>query len=76
MVMTAILQVIKEPKEHDLYIDNYFTPYELLRQCADIGLRCTETIRANRTSGCPLPKKFLMEKRGRGSFSSVQILCM
>ena len=79
VVLNAVQTVLRDPKHHGLYVDNFFTSYALLRKCTDIGLRCTGTMRMNRTNGCPLPDKSSMVKKERGCYhcaSDKNVVCV
>lgn len=66
VILRAIHSALDDHKDHVLFLDNFFTSYSLLMSLSDIGLRCTGTIRQNRTGGCsPLPKKDSFKKRKR-----------
>jgi hypothetical protein len=79
VVMKLVTKVMEEPRYHDLYIDNFFTSYALLRSLADKHLKCTGTLRQNRLPASPLPSKAKVDKEPRGTFhyaSDGEICCV
>ena len=59
-------------KWSEVYMDNLFTSFPLLREISTRGIGCTSTIRQNRLNKVPLPKKELEKDMERGTFHSVQ----
>lgn len=80
VVFWSLNKVVTYPEEHKTFIDNYFTSYALLRHLQDNGFRCTGTMRANRTSGCPIPSKADCSKqtvpRGTMDYASDGNICI
>lgn len=48
MVVFELLEAIDNHENHELFIDNYFTSYDLLKTLKEKNLRCTGTVRENR----------------------------
>ena len=65
-VVLSMCDHLENPLDHEVYIDNFFTSYELLVHMRSLGLRVTGTVRSNRTAKCPLQEDKLMKKEGRG----------
>ena len=55
---------------HHLFIDNFFTSYNLIESLADRDMKATGTVRENRSGGAnkKLPTTKEMKRRDRGSF--------
>ena len=64
-VVTNMAKVIKEPANHILHHDNFFTSKDLLEELAAKGQRAVGTMRTNRTGKCPLN---IVKKDVRGKF--------
>ena len=60
-------------KWSEVYVDNLFTSFPLLREMSARGIGCTGTIWQNRLNKVPLPKKKELEKKDmeRGTFQTV-----
>ncbi|GBP73832.1 PiggyBac transposable element-derived protein 3 [Eumeta japonica] len=52
---------------YHVVFDNFFTGTPLLEEITKKGLRCTGTVRENRTSSCPLITSKLLKKKERGA---------
>ncbi|KAF9413284.1 hypothetical protein HW555_008450 [Spodoptera exigua] len=52
---------------YHVVFDNFFTGTSLLEEITKKGLRCTGTVRENRTSSCPLITSKLLKKKERGA---------
>lgn len=67
---SVVLDLLSElpPRNHHLYIDNYFTSLKLLHKLKNDGIACTGTIRANRVEKAPLKAVDKMKKEQRGSY--------
>lgn len=79
VIAKLVSKVMDEPQFHDLYIDNFFTSYALLRTLADKDLKCTGTLRQNRLPASPLPSKARVDKEPRGTFhhaSDGEVCCV
>ena len=53
-VVLSMSELLENPLNHEIYIDNFFTSYDLLVHTRSLGLRVTSTVRSNRTAKCPL----------------------
>ena len=61
-----------------VFLDNFFTSYDLLRNLASENIRVCGTIQEKRTGRCPLPKNKDWKKKPRGSYdyrSDGTLLC-
>ncbi|XP_031343006.1 piggyBac transposable element-derived protein 2-like [Photinus pyralis] len=67
-VVIDLLKVLKEPTDHIVFFDNYFTSYDLLTTLRGNGVRATGTVRENRTKKCPILPSAQMKKKDRGNF--------
>ena len=67
MVVLDLLEALENHKNHELFIDNFFTSYDLLKTLKEKNLRCTGTVRENRLRQ---PKGTLgdLSKSDRGEF--------
>lgn len=63
-----VLRKMDNQAPFHLFFDNFFTSITLIDELRERGFRATGTIRENRLSGCPLPKKKRLEKTERGTF--------
>ena len=68
--MVRIMRSYSDPLAHELYFDNFFTSYELMRKLASLNVRATGTIRQNRLCGANkvLICKKALQKKERGNF--------
>ncbi|CAH2101108.1 unnamed protein product [Euphydryas editha] len=57
-----------DPKNHQIFLDNFFTNYNLLVDLKREGYRATGTIRENRIKKCPLRSTKEMKKEDRASY--------
>ena len=62
------LEICKNPKDHSVYFDNFFSSYSLICDLATKGFRATGTMRNDRIMKCPLVDVKKMNKNERGSF--------
>jgi len=69
-VVTSLLSIVSIPECHEVFFDNYFTSYDLLRYLKSIKIKATETARENRLKQCPLQDTKLMKKTPRGTHDS------
>ena len=67
-VVKDMLSVVKEPSNHSIFFDNFFTSVPLLEELADDGFKATGTVRDGRTSKCPLKDQKELKKQDRGSY--------
>ena len=61
-------EICKNPKDHSVYFDNFFSSYSLICDLATKGFRATGTMRNDRIMKCPLIDVKKMNKNERGSF--------
>ncbi|XP_042208007.1 piggyBac transposable element-derived protein 2-like, partial [Homarus americanus] len=59
---------LENPNDHEIYVDNFFSSYNLFVQMKSLGIRITGTVRSNRTSRCPLKDDKSLKKENRGSY--------
>ncbi|GFU03774.1 chimeric ERCC6-PGBD3 protein [Nephila pilipes] len=64
-VVTQLLSKIADPSRHEIYFDNFFTSYNLLKKLADSRIRATDTVRSNRIRQCPLLDNNTLVKKTR-----------
>jgi len=57
--------------DHEIYIDNCFTSYDLLAHMRSLDLRLTGTVRSNRTGKCPLREDKALKKETRGDMDYI-----
>ena len=67
-VVLKLLQVCKNPENHHIFMDNFFTSYDLLVQLKAKNFKATGTVRENRLKHCPLIETKMMKKKERGSY--------
>ena len=67
-VVNNLLSVCETPANHHVFMDNFFTSYDLLAKLKLEGFRATGTVRENRLKKCPLVDASIMKKKPRGSF--------
>ena len=61
-VVNELPEVLEENSNHILYFDNFFSSTTLCRDLAEKSLRCTGTVRQNRTASCPFSNPSTMKK--------------
>ena len=64
-VVLNLTQVL--PPGHEVYCDNYFTCFELLRALQAKGIACCGTVKSNRTSNPQEVKDFTVKKQGKAA---------
>ena len=69
-VVKTLTAVVEDNSNHSVYFDNFFSSTSLCRDLADKKLKCTGTIRQNRTQSCPLTHPSAMKKNERGVFET------
>lgn len=69
-VVLELLSVVKNPRNHNIFFDNFFSSFKLFSLLKAKGFFSTGTIRDNRTSNCPFVPNKELSKRGRGSYDS------
>ncbi|KAL2077611.1 hypothetical protein ACEWY4_027115 [Coilia grayii] len=68
-VVTTLCKSIERPRLSVVFFDNFFTSFSLAQNLqASLGLKCTGTVRQNRTGGAPLMTDKELMKRGRGAY--------
>lgn len=72
-VVYAAVDVISKHStlsKHHVFLDSFFTSYDLLKNLSDTGIRATGTVRPNRTGGAEtaLVGKEILLKRNTGDF--------
>lgn len=67
-VVSSMVRHLENLNEHEIYVDNFFSSYDLFQRMRSIGLRITGTIRSNRTCRCPLKDDKALKKEERGSY--------
>ena len=65
--VTQLLPTITDPSKHEIYFDNFFTSYDLLKKLAESGIKVIGTIRSNRIRQCPLTDHKTFAKQSRES---------
>lgn len=65
-VSRRLTSEIEVKRNHVLYMDNFFSSTSLYRKHINEELRCTGTVRRNRTEGCPMMSEKAMKSRKRG----------
>ena len=69
-VVNTLTDVLKNKRSHAVYFDNFFSSTILCRDLAKGRLKCTGTIRQNRTQNCPFTSPTAMKKQERGTFET------
>ncbi|KAJ4446621.1 hypothetical protein ANN_13318 [Periplaneta americana] len=64
-VVTGLLSVVRDPIQVEIYFDNFFTSYNLLKELKDMKIKATGTVREERTGHCSLTPSQTSE---RGTF--------
>lgn len=67
-VVKDLLKFIQEPKQVEVYFDNFFNSYQLLNDLKTAGFKAIGTVRDNRIRKCPVKSVKLMKKEARGKF--------
>ncbi|GBN91375.1 PiggyBac transposable element-derived protein 2 [Araneus ventricosus] len=66
-VVENLLSVVETPAKHKIYMDNFFTSYDLLVSLRDKRFFATGTVRENRMAKCPLKSSKILGKMNRGT---------
>ena len=53
-VVKNALEICKNPKDHSVYFNNFFSSYSLICDLATEGFGATDTMRNDRVMKCPL----------------------
>lgn len=67
-VVEELLSIVPHPLQVEVFFDNFFTSYDLLKSLKEKGLRATGTVREGRTGKCPVIPIKEMKKKERGEF--------
>ncbi|XP_029459182.1 piggyBac transposable element-derived protein 3-like [Rhinatrema bivittatum] len=67
-VISDLISVIQEPRNHCLFFDNFFTSHNLMVELKEKGFRAIGTVRENRTGKCPLMAPKELRKKDCGEF--------
>lgn len=67
-VVNDMLSIMKNPEQHSVYFDNFFSSVPLFLYLRDKNIAATGTMRKNRISKCPLMEDAALKKNGKGSF--------
>ena len=67
-VVKNLLKVCNQPSNHHIYMDNFFTSYDLLRDLKEANFRATGTVRENRLKNSKLFDVNIMKKTPRGTY--------
>ncbi|GBM38923.1 PiggyBac transposable element-derived protein 3 [Araneus ventricosus] len=66
-VVENLLSVVETPAKHKIYMDNFFTSYDLFVSLRDKRFFATGTVRENRIAKCPLKSSKILGKMDRGT---------
>lgn len=69
-VVLELLSIVKNPQNHNVFFDNFFSSYKVLSLLKTKGFFATGTIRENRTNNCPLVSSKVISKQERGTYDS------
>lgn len=69
VVLELTSRLPQELQPYNIYIDNFFTGFPLLRKLTELNIGCTGTVRNNRTENCPLPDPKTFKKTRRGTYA-------
>ena len=69
-VVNTLTDVLKNKRSHAVYFDNFFSSAILCRDLAIGQMKCTGTIRQNRTQNCPFTSPTAMKKQERETFEA------
>ena len=69
-VVNTLTNVLENKRSHAVYFDNFLNYSILCRELAMEQLKCTGTIRQNRTQNCPFTSPAAMKKQERGTFEA------
>ncbi|KFM77688.1 PiggyBac transposable element-derived protein 3, partial [Stegodyphus mimosarum] len=65
-VVTSLLDVVNNPTEHTVYMDNFFSSHTLFVVLKEMGYFATGTVRVGRVAQCPLITTSECSKKPRG----------
>ena len=79
-VVLDLVSICEDPKRHHIYMDNFFSSYNLFMKLKELHFRATGTIKENRLNGCTIINKITMKKKERGTFDyrsqgSLEVVC-
>ncbi len=66
-VVENLLSIIETPSKHKIYMDNFFSSYDLFVQLRNKEFFATGTVRENRMGKCPLKPSKTLGKMDRGT---------
>lgn len=66
-VVETLTSVVEHPNQHAVYMDNFFSSYNLAVRMKNKGFFMTGTVRENRVAKCPLELSTNMKKKDRGT---------
>lgn len=67
-VVTNLLKVVRDPENHTIFFDNFFTSHYLLTLLQEMKFFAAGTVRENRVASCPLQTTKALAKESKGSF--------
>lgn len=67
-VVIRLVQDLPKHKNHKLFIDNWFSSYDVAVELKKMGIHMVGTVRRNRLAGCTLQTDMSLKKSGRGSY--------
>ena len=67
-VVLRLTEGLPEGENYKVFMDNWFTSYQLIVELKKKGLLSVGTVRQNRIPGCVLKKDDELKKKGRGSY--------
>ena len=67
-VVNTLLQVCDKQNTHHVFMDNFFTSYDLMLDLKQRNFQATGTVRDNRVKKCPITDTKTMKKKERGSY--------
>lgn len=67
-VVNNLLTIVSNPLQVEIFFDNFFTTYDLMKDLAERNIKAIGTIREHRIKKCPLMLSKEMKKLERGSF--------
>ena len=68
-VVKDLISIVENPKQHELYFDNFFTSVPLLTDLRENDIKATVTIRSNRLKETTLIDDKSMKKKERGAMT-------
>ena len=62
-VVNTLLQVCNKQNTHHVFMDNFFTSYDLMLDLKQRNFQATGTVRNNRVKKCPITDTKIMKKK-------------